>query len=253
MLKKSLVLELYLKYMRKNISSAIGALFFTLYIGQPGTLFAQTNFPDSSQLQKVYNSSSSQKEELYMGRQYMGHASNIKGSAYFLSSLMNKGDLCYEGVWHHDIPLLFDMHTDDLITVNEEGARFVLNKTKINAFIIEGHEFEKIEKDGKEETSGFYKRLTKAGKAVAYVKIDKVLKKEVDNAGVEKIFEENIKYYINVGGKMWYVKKEKDILSVLKDKQSLLLEYKKANNLSFRNNPQDFIIQSVNYYNKLSS
>ncbi len=235
----------------RNYSPAL--ILFALLISVKINLFSQVTVvnQDSTDYLKKYNTNWKYKDALYMGRQYDGYSNKISGSPYFGSGIMKLGHVLYESVWYYNIPLLFDIYIGELITINEDGKRLILNKVRIDAFEIEGNYFKHLKNSiNKNINSGFYKKINTTGSVTAYVKLIKELQEKVDGLSIEKKFEDLTQYYLLSGNQSWQIKKEKHLLSALKNNQVLILQRVKEKRLTFKKDPELFIKEYVNYYNQ---
>ncbi|HEX7848038.1 MAG TPA: hypothetical protein VF476_19705 [Chitinophagaceae bacterium] len=222
-------------------------LFFSILLSL--TLSAQRNGQDS--LVKVYLAAQKDNLSLYNGRQFTPYSSLIKGNPYYNPSGPITGSVLYDGMWYHNIPLLYDIHKDELIVTHPGGLQIRLISERVSEFVIAGEKFVYLNPDVKNPlTKGFYVYLSE-GRVSLYKKSSVRLEERTDGLQVERDFILSTQFFILKGAAYSRIKKQDDLMSLLSDKSRDLAQYKNKEGLRFKKDPGTFITNITRYYNQL--
>jgi hypothetical protein len=225
---------------------------FTASMGQSAGVPAN-NF--SSGQDSILNAYYSLRDtlSLYNGRQFYGYPASIEGFAFFGSNDMAHGSILYNNVWYHHIGLFYDLYKDEIIVRHPPPfeVNIILYGDNISQFILDGQTFVYLARDKNNVIdSGFYQQLA-TGNATILVKRKKLLEEKINGLQLEAKFVTKNRFFILKDGVYQTIKREDDLLSVLKDKRQELYEYKKSRGLRYKSNPELFIMTITNYYNQL--
>jgi hypothetical protein len=171
------------------------------------------------------------QSHLYNGIDYSGYSHSIQGNAYFLDKGdMNNGSVFFDGFLYKNVPLLYDIYTDQLITEPYKSVlKLQLLKTRIRYFNLLGHHFIYIEKDPANPTSvssGFYDELYNGKiRVLAYRSKNTQTTLSFNNPN-NTYFDYTIDYYIYKNGNYYKVSNKGSFLKVLQDKKRELNKYK---------------------------
>lgn len=139
---------------------------------------------------------------------------------FFKTNDFSAGNIRYDDQDYYDVDLKYDLYEDQVIvkieTKNEEISQILLLKDKIKSFKIGNAYFEKISDSTKaNDLKGvFYQLLTENSVTKLYKKNHKRLKKVIDNNAVYyKFLEDKPEYFILTDGKLFEIKKKRDLIS----------------------------------------
>ncbi len=187
---------------------------------------------------------------IYNGRQFIGYSHLIEGFPYLISSEWQMGSVTFEGVKYDNIPVLYDVHGDQLVARSPHGFPFILISERLQAFSIAGRNFVRVvETDGMGLKTGFYELLA-SGRAVVLAKRFKRLDEKIDGSVVEKKFISNDKIYISTGTAFTQVGKQRELLDALKEKKSTLNDLEKREGIRYKDNPELIILRLAEFYNQ---
>ena len=188
---------------------------------------------------------------LYNGRQFYSYSSSIQGHPFYNVTKWSNGAVLYDGLWYHNIPLLYDISRDELIVNHPSSIPAVLFSERVSQFIINGEVFVYLREDKKGIIQkGFY-QLLQDGKAVLYKKSFKLLEEKIEDRQLIRQFVLTEKFFVWKNEEYRPVKRQKDLLDILKDKGQELNQYKNQHNLRYKGNAEKFIVSLTQYYNQL--
>ena len=202
-----------------------------------------------------YYSAIGLQARLYNGPFYMPYTRAFtEGHQYFQTDTFKMGNVAYNGLQYHNIPMKYDIIRDELIILHHNGV-YPLNliKEKIDSFSFSGHSFISIKPDSTNNTlpeSGFYDNLY-SGDISLLAKRTKYIQETNGNTIEIKIYG-RVHYYIVSKGKYHLIKKKSSLMEVLNDKRSAMQAYIKKNNLRFRKDFENDMIKVVSYYDQLN-
>ena len=165
---------------------------------------------------------------LYNGRQFYGYPASIEGFAFFGSNDMAHGSVLYNNVWYHHVGLFYDIYKDEVIVRHPPPfeVNVILYGENISQFILDGQIFVYVPKDKNNVMdNGFYQQLT-AGNATVLVKRKKLLEEKINGLTLEAKFITKNHFFILKDGVYHSIKREDDLMSVLKDRRQELYQYK---------------------------
>lgn len=180
----------------------------------------QENSTEFNRMINIYHSWAGPHDPVYNGREYERYAFYINnGLPYFITDTLVNAKMVYDGIQYNQIPLLYDLIADELITKSYDGKKMIkLVKQKVDSFNLNGAWFISIHHGNRDMPEGYYQVLHDGNTLV--------LKKEV------RRIENDIKYgeqlQKNIKSKVTYYVKEKD-------------QYRKVNNNS-----------TIKYYDQLT-
>ena len=204
---------------------------------------------------KVYfQNETGEDAHLYTGEQYTGYEKNIKGYPFFVSPLMQNGDIFYNGSLYQNVPLLFDIVRQEIV-INRynQNFRIKLLNEKVKYFTLAGHRFENITvTEGKDENivNGIYD-IVFDGKTSVFVKRIKRIKYPFKAEDPPGFIEEDV-FYIRTGNTMYAVDNRSTLLQALNDKRELIKTYVRKNKLKFKKKIEKELIMIAVYYSTLN-
>jgi hypothetical protein len=233
----------------------ITAFFFVLAV--PGN--AQQSDRESFRKQAIQNliglyyQSLDSQAELYTAPLYERHIPAFtEGHPFFYSDTFSVGTIGYRGLVYKDVPILYDIIRDELITRSPNGFTIALIKPKVDSFLFAGRSFIKLNDDtSRMTTQGYYERLYN-GNIQLLAKRKKTVQVSSGVTTLERRVYGQDRYYLYRNGFFEVIKNKNSLLSALKDKRNALQQFIKQNNLKFKQNFEEDTVRLVAYYNQLN-
>jgi hypothetical protein len=209
--------------------------FFTAAFAQQTPAY-DTTFLHEAVLNAVkqYETSLAEQSILYNGSEYAEPSrTENQYHPFFKSDDWLTGSVDYDGELFTDIPLMYDLTGDRLVTELPNATEVELITERLSAFTIDGHHFIKIkaEKNGLLK-SGFYEVLYEGERRVIAWHYKSNAEKIVDQS-VKKYFDEKNRYFILNNGIYYSVNNRSSFLKILSDQKTELKKFMKKNKLSF--------------------
>lgn len=228
-------------------------IFFCLNVsGQDKTADTLTIEPSAAYLISYFNKSSNEQSRLINGPVYDGYLKNIEGSAYFKDAIApEKGTLIYDGFRYENIPMMYDMFKDVLVTVLPNGfSKYTLISERVSDFYLFGHHHVYIYvAEGDEKAvfkSGFFDLVYK-GASEVLVKRSRNLEQSSSNTQITKYFRARTIYYFKKGDAYYRVNSESSFMDLYKDHKSELKKYLRTNKVKFRKDPEQALKLLASY------
>lgn len=219
---------------------------------------AQDAVNDTSFYRKSLSSARSQymknigaSSYLYNGGAYEHYWNRVIGHPFFMTDQFQQGTLYYDGTFYENVPLVYDMFRDELVSKN--FAKTIDQKIlgeKIRYFTIGNASFVRIVADsvnGASLPTGFYEKLYDGTVAVLEKhekKIERSLKAEENTSK----FTEYVRFYIEKDGKYYSVETEGDLVSVFKDQKTEIRKFLNRKDIRFKKDKARTIVQVAAFY-----
>jgi hypothetical protein len=220
--------------------------------------YGQESKPDTSflalskkQAIKRYTTAMANQSRLYNGSDYVYYLSKNEEHPYYQVDDWSNGSIVYWGEIYENIPLMYDLSIDHVITEHNRGNLIKLLSEKVQSFTLVGHTFIRLYPDEKNKISeGFYDRLYD-GKLKVYGKYGKVYAETLEARTIIPRFDESTRYYIVKDGIFNVVRSKRSALNVLADRKPEIKAFLRKNKLHFKLNREKAIIQMAEYYDTL--
>ncbi|MFT3676172.1 MAG: hypothetical protein QM781_09765 [Chitinophagaceae bacterium] len=176
---------------------------------------------------------------IYNGRQFSSGYAAIKGSAFYAVKDWTMGSVCYEGVWYHQLPLLYDIYRDELLLRHPSGIPLVLYGDRVQAFEFNDLKFVRLsaEQTGMPRT-GYYEVLEQ-GPLTIYAYRFRLLEERIVDQHVEKEFMDKSRYYAVWKNEVISVSSQKQLSGITRDKRQEIQQALKAAGVRFKKNPAE--------------
>lgn len=234
-------------------SVATGLLLFFLLqnaaLGQQAgvdTLFLSTA---RQYQQSVYDRSIGGQSRLFNGTEHRDYLSRDEEHPYFGIDDWQWGYIYYDDERYDSVSLFYDLSRDQVITEHMlSGAKIELISTKISAFTMNGHYFERLYRDSSGVISeGFYERLYN-GDTKVYVRRSKLLTSRASGNELLYSFEERNRVFLLKDHVYYPVRSKKSVLKVLSDRKPGLRDALKREKIIFRNERERGIVLMAQTY-----
>jgi len=201
-------------------------------IAKPDTVFlgAATQYQQS-----FYTAAIGGQSRLYNGTEHRDYLSRDEETPYFGLDDWQYGYIIYDDERYDSVAMFYDLSTDQVITEHKlSGAKIELIAKKISAFELNGHSFERLQKDSAGVIGeGFYQRLY-GGPTRVYVRRNRTLTSRASGNELVYSFEERNRIYLRKDNLYYPVKSKRSVLQVLDDKRPELKAVLKREKLKFR-------------------
>jgi hypothetical protein len=238
----------------------LSVFYFFIFALFQNTLFAQDS--SSAQLSQAnavafYNRYIGENAHLYNGSEYVAYDFRIKGHPYFMTNLLQAGDVNCEGITYPSVNVSYDIIRDELITNRyDANFRIKLPNEKIAYFTLLNHFFIRLIGDSAAKSiisTGFYDRLYD-GKTKLFAKRKKKIQEKVSfEEGDQLWFAETDQYYLFKDNRYYEVQNKASLLDALKDRKKDLKKFIRKNKLRFKEDIENTIVKTVQYYDQLKN
>jgi hypothetical protein len=220
---------------------------------QEDSIFYQTAITNTL---SIYKKQLGDQSPIYNGSRYSPTGFIFQsGSPYFISDTFNEGSVVYDDILFDSVYLLYEDMRELLVSRNTNYLLQLVNQ-RVSSFIISGHSFVRLTSDS------FKTDVPKAGYyEILYPGRSQLLKKTLKNIIEEpsvyentviRQIEETENYYIRMGGSYQRVKSKSELLALMHDHQKEIQKYIKKVKLNFRNNREDLLIRTAEYYDQIA-
>ena len=223
-----------------------------------GTVLGQISQTDSTTPSagafalSVYHTDIGSQSPLYNGTAHIPPVTGLKGIVWFQSETAARGSVNYDGIQYKNIPLLYDVVTNQLVVQNPEGYLICLYNDRVQEFSLPGHSYYNKTIHG----TPWYYDLVCSGPLSIYVRRVKVIDQGIE--GMEVTYSINMfdSYYAEKGGHYYRIGKESDLEKLVADKKkeikAFIRQTLRPAGIKFRKSPEQVIVQITGYYNQLS-
>jgi hypothetical protein len=203
----------------------------------------------------AYEEAVGMQTHLYNGTEYVDYKKpHFVGDQFFVSKAATRGNIFYDGTRHTQVPMLYDLVTDEVIVPhNNSGLLMKLNTSKIDTFQLHGHTFVHLQADSAGQglpSPGFYD-LLHSHHTQFLARRSKNMQDKASSTGMVGRFEVGDKFYIRKDSIYHQVSSKRSVYRVLKDKRKQLQQYASAQKLKFRKEKEKAILALTQYYDSL--
>ena len=202
----------------------------------------------------LYSSSIGGQTILYTGSEYGTPQTRDDQHPFFLSDDWIFGTVSYRGQDYENVPLLYDIRADQLVTENYYNAEeIVLVSEKLGEFTIDVHRFIRIQNEDvgySLPATGFYQVLYD-GPSRTLARHQKTLTEDIESHAVKIGYDEKTRYFIFRGGGYVIIRSRRALLNAFHDQKAALKQFLKKNKLYFRKDPANTLTKVVPYYDTL--
>lgn len=232
-------------------------ILFLVGIDQPHCYSQQistdTAFVAASQKKSIalYTSAIQNQSRLYNGSDYIIYLPKFEEHPYFIADDWVYGSIVYWDELYENVPLLYDVSLDQVITEHNRGNPIKLIAEKIQSFTVLEHTFVRLNSDDKNKIAvGFYDRLYD-GDLKVYAKYSKNFRETLESQQVIPQYDETTRYYLVKDGIFNIVKTKGSVLQVLSDQKQELKNFIRKNRLRFKDNREKSIVSVSEFYDTL--
>lgn len=177
----------------------------------------------------------------------------VGDSRYFNQNVFAPNKIEYDGQWFSNVPLEYDIFSDNVITrSNDHMSNFIVQLIPgyISKFIINGHNFVKLE-DSKfsSEGNGFYEVATVGKSFELYIKHFRNIKELTVDFAFQKIFVRKNYYLVHYEGAYHVINSSKDFKKVVSNRYKEVQKFRKDYKSIYKSDRTSFMIKLVEYLN----
>lgn len=183
-------------------------------------------------------------QELITGGQYQEPSRLIEGDPYYYSRQFEKGLLAINGVTYPEVPLLYDIYWDQVVTFHPVfNQKILIKPEKIDGFVLaNGDRFRHFE--GNESYSkngnGIYEILGE-GDFIALAKRYKSTKPLREMSKYDEVYLSKEDFFLWKGGEFFPVQKQSQTYEILGLVKKNIKKDLKSRKLNFKQNPEEFL------------
>jgi hypothetical protein len=204
----------------------------------------------------VYNNQLGDQTPLFNGSLYPGFPYNFReGSPYFLSDKATGGSSVeYDSMLFTDVSLLYD-DLRQLVVAVDQGFRLQLRNARITSFTILNHRFIQVYLDSSYKGlpgNGYYEQLY-PGRAGVLKRTTKEVREvlSVAEGPIRSIYTTD-SYYIHFGSEWIHIKSRRELLNVMKDHRKEIQRFIRKNDLNYKKDTDNTLVQVAGYYDQLA-
>ncbi|MES2376201.1 MAG: hypothetical protein V4553_06475 [Bacteroidota bacterium] len=209
-------------------------------------------------MEHFFNKAIGRQSRLYNGFAYQLVGINSPGNAYFndTTSLVN-GNVRYGGLSYRNVPLLYDIYNDVLVSRLMGGALlFSLVTEQVDDFDLFGHHFINLHAADVNNviSAGYYDELYNSNQIQLLAKRNKTFQQDIQgvrNGRISFSVLLNDRYYLKKDSLYYKISGSGKFLTLLGDKKKELRKYLKDNNIRYNDNPEQTMVLLTKYYDSL--
>ena len=224
--------------------------FFLFYCGH---LFAQTverrQLIDNAAME--YLQTAGNQSALYYGNPQDG-LPRATNDPYLKDAHYAKARLSYSRVIYPEVLLRWDLFRDELVIFSPDFRNIVLFPENVDHAELHGHHIFYFHRDSLpgSPSSGYYILLHSGDCKVLEKQTASLMKESNYSTAWMYVFSTN--FYLYRDGVYHTIRTSRGLLNVLQPYKKELKRFISANRLQFRKNTEEFLIRTVNEYEKLS-
>jgi hypothetical protein len=199
---------------------------------------------------------------LYSGTEYNELPQTSLEYPYFIASnppvndeyYWKAGDIVYNDEYYSNVPLLYDLTSDMVITENWAGDDIMLVKEKVSSFTIADVQFKNFvqaEKIGLPK-DGFYEVLYD-GPTQVVGKHTKTRQEKLDQARVSSYYQHRQRYFILKNGQFYSISSKGSLMKLLNDQKSELRAFIRDNKIKVSKKMPYTFAKVASYYDTLTN
>ncbi len=242
--------------MRKLVNQL--SLFFIM-LGLSMTTHAQrADLVTEQILVDHFNHKLSPQIRLFNGPSYLGYGGKLLSSPYFSKEIkFDEGDVVYDGYLFKKVPLMYDLVKQKLISLAADSvSEFTFINDRVSYFKLLDRQFINLpRKDNKGTVSntGFFEQAYN-GKIKVLIKHDKQVKDIVDTYGARKDFPLKSEYFVLLANDdLIKINSEKSFINLFPSLRNEMKIYIKKNQLKFKKNPVETLVELGKFYDRSSN
>lgn len=201
----------------------------------------------------LYKKATYNTQNLYSGRRYFLNDPISEEHQFFIDRKWQTGSLVYDGQQFDSIPMMYDIHKDQLVIRDLENNFLLLIVDRLASFNMYGHYFRRLV--SREDIPGFmntgFYDIRYDGQTKFIVQRKKDRQEKVADLKVIPLYEIKDSYYIFRHNNYWPVKSKKSVLALFPEHARELKRIVRKEGISYRKNREQAILEMVKYYDEI--
>lgn len=149
---------------------------------------------------------------LYNGREYSEYRQTGEEHPYLFLD-WTEGSIMYFGKVYDNVPLLFDLSTNEIVTEHSSGNKISLLREKVNYFMLKDHRFEYLHESGL--SNGFYDIIYSGRNIKIIAKRLKIKRERIAGTTLSIDFEEQTKYFLIKESQSFPLSNKRSLIKIL--------------------------------------
>ena len=199
-----------------------------------------------------YTAAIQHQSRLYNGSDYVLYLSRDEEHPYFEIDYFALGSVIYWNELYENVPLMYDISVDQIITEHNRGNPIKLHAEKVQGFVINGNKFVRLERNNSNIQEGFYHQLYDGASVKVYSKHLKEYREKLDTKEVIPLYRETTRYYIMKDGNYLPVKSKGSIISAFADRKTEVKSFIRKNGIKVSRDKERSIVRIANHYDSLT-
>lgn len=224
--------------------------FIILFAGIVSNNQAQT----SKELAEAYQSNIPLNQEIVSGGYYADPPQDIEGSPYFKSKNFEFGSITINGLTYENVPLLYNIYLDDVITFHPiHKQKTLIKPDKVDDFLLPENIKFILVKDNPEYShhgKGFYELVKDGEKSNLLCKHFKTIKSKREMSQYSFIFLDKLDYLIQKEGQIMEIKKKGQAIGFLSLDKKKINRKAKEKGLNYHSDTRGYLSFLVESYNQ---
>lgn len=191
---------------------------------------------------------------LYNGSRYVEPPFDDEHHPFLSSDDWIIGSVFYDGEYFRNVPLLYDIMSDALVTEHRpSGQPILLIPEKLSGFSMQARQFERIENQSVKNSlpaTGFYEILYD-GRTRVIARRQKFRRDEIEHSQVLVRYDERNRYFVLMNGVYFPVKSKASVVKVMGDRKQEINRFVRQEQLDFTNNRERALSRVAEYYDSM--
>lgn len=229
-------------------------LFFILFFLSLQAQNTIRNDTVSDAVYRSYMAAVGAGSNLYNGTEYTAYYASTRGTPFWDSAGFQNGIISYGGVVYRDVPLAYDIVSNEVLIRGPRQLVIKLDMAKIDYFQVAGHLFIKFTGDAGSKNlipEDIYD-LRYNDNIKVYVKRKKQVSRNIGEDGRFAFMNFN-SFFVYKDNTYHQVSKKNDLLNIFRDKSDALRSFWKEQRLNFRSDPERMIVETAAWYARLKN
>lgn len=238
----------------ENLKNIFKIFLLFCLIFWSGLLFAQDigrrQFIDTSAVK--YLSAAGNQAVIYNGEEQSLYLRS-SNHPYQKDEQYAKARLSYNQVIYPEVLLRLDLCRDELVILSPDQRNIVMFSENVDFVELHDRMFIYLRRDSLPgcPSSGFYNLLHSANCKILK-KIIATQMEKIDVNGINRYYDFSTNFYLYKDGVYYIIRNKRVLLKVLHSHKKELKHFISTHRLNFRRNAEEFLIRTVDEYEKLS-
>ncbi len=232
------------------------SLVFDLAAQQPPVTDSALYVQSVNNALQQYKKEVQENLHIFNGAEYLRTGHGVKGTPFFEADSILPGSIFYDGRWYENVPLQYDLVTDDVIISNyAQNNQIKLVPEKLPYFSVGQHLFVRVTADSTLPSfikTGYYEKLYD-GNMVVLARRQKLARIAGVAADSEVRYNQYNEYFVLLNNTFYKAADKSDFLSIAGDKKDLIRKYIKDQKLKFNKKREADMVSVAAYYSQLKN